>query len=39
MNYQQATEWIFNHLPVYQNVGKSAYNPDLSNAYQLMKLN
>jgi len=31
MNYTETLEWLFNQLPTYQNVGKSAYKADLSN--------
>jgi dihydrofolate synthase / folylpolyglutamate synthase len=35
MNYQETTHWMFNQLPMYQNIGKSAYKEDLSNTILL----
>jgi len=35
MNYTETLEWLFNQLPVYQKVGKSAYKADLSNISKL----
>lgn len=31
MTYQETLDWLFNQLPVYQKIGKSAYKADLSN--------
>ena len=31
MEYNSLLEWMFNKLPMYQNVGDSAYKKDLSN--------
>lgn len=36
MNYQETTDWMFNQLPMYQQVGAIAYKADLSNTYLLM---
>jgi len=35
MQYSEAIDWLFNQFPSYQNIGKSAYKPDLSNIKQL----
>ena len=35
MNYQETVNWMFNQLPMYQNVGKSAYKEDLTNTILL----
>lgn len=35
MNYQEAINWMFNKLPMYQLQGASAYKKDLTNAYLL----
>ncbi|SCY25439.1 dihydrofolate synthase / folylpolyglutamate synthase [Nonlabens sp. Hel1_33_55] len=35
MTYDQTTEWMFQQLPMYQNIGKSAYKKDLSNSLSL----
>jgi len=35
MNYKETLKWLFNQLPVYQKIGKSAYKADLSNIMQL----
>ena len=35
MNYQEAQDFLFNALPMYQNVGKSAFKKDLSNTLAL----
>lgn len=37
MNYQETTEWMFQQLPMYQNIGASAYKEDLTNALLLAK--
>lgn len=31
MNYQETVNWMFNQLPMYQSIGKSAYKEDLTN--------
>ena len=35
MHYSEAIEWLFQQFPSYQNIGKSAYKPDLGNIQQL----
>ncbi len=35
MTYQKAINWLFNQLPAYQKIGKSAYKIDLSNSIKL----
>ena len=35
MNYQETVNWMFGQLPMYQNIGKSAYKADLSNTILL----
>jgi len=35
MNYQEAQDFLFNALPMYQNVGKSAFKKDISNTLAL----
>ena len=35
MNYQETINWMFNQLPMYQNIGKSAYKEDLTNTVLL----
>lgn len=35
MNYQETLAWMFNQLPMYQNIGVSAYKIDLSNTILL----
>ena len=37
MNYRDTINWMFNQLPMYQNMGKSAYKEDLSNTVKLSK--
>ena len=37
MNYSETTQWLFSQLPLYQNVGKSAYKADLSQTLKLAK--
>jgi len=37
MNYSETTRWLFSQLPLYQNVGKSAYKADLSKTLKLAK--
>ena len=31
MNYKETTDWLFSQLPMFQNLGTSAYKNDLSN--------
>lgn len=31
MNYQETVSWMFQQLPMYQNIGKTAFKKDLSN--------
>jgi dihydrofolate synthase/folylpolyglutamate synthase len=35
MTYQEAVNWMFQQLPMYQNQGKTAYKKDLSNTIKL----
>ncbi len=35
MQYPEAIDWLFKQFPSYQNIGKSAYKPDLGNIQQL----
>ncbi len=35
MNYQETLNWMFNQLPMYQNIGQSAYKKDLTNTILL----
>lgn len=35
MNYQETTEWLFNQLPMFQQLGARAYKNDLSNTLAL----
>lgn len=35
MTYKEAIDWLFTQFPAYQNVGVSAYKPDLSNVKKL----
>ena len=37
MNYSETTNWLFSQLPMYQNVGKSAYKADLCQTLKLAK--
>ena len=37
MNYKKTVDWMFNQLPMYQNIGKSAYKEDLTNTILLAK--
>jgi len=37
MNYSETTNWLFSQLPIYQNVGKSAYKADLCQTLKLAK--
>lgn len=36
MNYQETLDWMFNKLPVYQNIGANAYKPGLDNTIALL---
>jgi len=36
--YQEATEWLFQQFPSYQEIGASAYKPDLGNVRLLCEL-
>ena len=36
MNYPQVVQWMFRHLPMYQNVGKQAYTGKLENFKKLL---
>lgn len=38
MNYEQALEWMMNHLPMFQRMGRPAFKPDLSKSWELMRL-
>lgn len=35
MNYKESISWLFTQFPAYQNVGVSAYKPDLDNVLEL----
>ena len=35
MTYQETLDWMFNRLPMYQNIGKTAYKADLTNTILL----
>ncbi len=35
MNYDEAVNWLYDHLPVYHRIGAAAYNKDLKNTIQL----
>lgn len=35
MNYQETVAWMFHQLPMYQNIGASAYKKDLNNTLLL----
>ena len=37
MKYSETMQWLFSQLPLYQNVGKSAYKADLSQTLKLSK--
>ena len=37
MKYSETMQWLFSQLPLYQNVGKSAYKADLSQTLKLAK--
>lgn len=36
MLYSEAVEWLFSRFPAYQNLGASAYKPDLQNVTRLL---
>ena len=36
MNYKESISWLFNHLPMYQRVGKAAYKADLKNTTAIL---
>lgn len=36
MSYEAAVSWLFSRFPAYQNVGASAYKPDLKNIERLL---
>lgn len=38
MLYSEAIEWLFSRFPVYQNLGASAYKPDLDNVMRLLQV-
>ncbi len=35
MNYQETLDWMFSQLPMYQNLGKTAFKKDLTNSLLL----
>ena len=37
MKYQETINWMFSKLPMYQNVGKTAFKKDLTNSLELSK--
>lgn len=37
MTYQQTLDWMFTQLPMYQNIGKTAFKKDLTNSRLLSK--
>ena len=37
MNYQETLNWMFTQLPMYQNIGKTAFKKDLSNSLLFSK--
>lgn len=37
MNYQETLDFLFSRLPMFQNLGKSAYRKDLTNTIQLLE--
>jgi dihydrofolate synthase/folylpolyglutamate synthase len=37
MNYKESINWLFNQLPMFQNIGASAYKEDLTNILLLTK--
>ena len=36
MTYKETINWLFNQLPMFQNVGASAYKKDLTNTLLLV---
>lgn len=36
MDYKETISWLFNQLPMYQRIGKSAYKADLSNTVAIL---
>lgn len=36
MNYEQVLQWMFQHLPMYQNIGKKAHTGTLKNIKKLL---
>ena len=37
MNYKETLNWLFNQLPMFQNIGASAYKKDLNNTILLVE--
>ena len=37
MTYKETINWLFNQLPVFQNIGASAYKKDLTNTLLLVE--
>ena len=37
MTYQETLNWMFNQLPMYQNIGKTAFKKDLTNILAFSK--
>lgn len=37
MNYQETLDFLFSRLPMFQNIGKSAYKKDLTNTLRLLE--
>ena len=37
MEYQETLNWMFTQLPMYQNIGKTAFKKDLSNSFLFSK--
>lgn len=35
MNYEEAIDWLYTHLPMYQRIGAAAYKEDLTNTIKL----
>ncbi|MBI2259414.1 MAG: bifunctional folylpolyglutamate synthase/dihydrofolate synthase [Flavobacteriia bacterium] len=38
MNYTESVDWLFHQFPAYQQIGESAYKPDLDNVLHLCTL-
>ena len=38
MTYQEALDYLYTHLPMYQRVGAAAYKKDLTNTIQLLEI-